>query len=90
MDSRKLLKDLELLTGVGQTAIVLWDQQQGVPVRGDYPLHYNTAHSIELNVTVEIPEWNGKKIRIMLEEDAIFTSPGNPLHRWPPEGIALD
>ena len=56
--------------------IGLWDQQQGVPVRGDYPLHYDTAHSIELNVTVEIPEWNGKKIRIMLEEDAIFTRQG--------------
>ena len=27
---------------------------------------------IELNAAVEIPEWNGKKIRIMLEEDAFF------------------
>ena len=33
---------------------------------------YNTAHSIELNVAVEVPEWGGQKVRIMLEEDAWF------------------
>ncbi len=52
--------------------IGLWDRQGGVPGRGDYPLLPNTAYSIELNAAVEIPEWNGKKIRIMLEEDAFF------------------
>ena len=52
--------------------IGLWDQQEGVPGRGDYPLHPHTAYSIELNVTVPIPEWNNQKIRIMLEEDAFF------------------
>ena len=52
--------------------IGLWDQQDGVPGKGDYPLFPNTAHSIELNVTVEIPEWDNQKIRIMLEEDAFF------------------
>ena len=51
--------------------IGLWDQQEGVPGKGDYPLYPNTAHSIELNATVNIPEWN-KDIRIMLEEDAFF------------------
>lgn len=51
--------------------IGLWDQQQGVPVNGDYPLYPNTAHSIELNAEVFIPEWN-RKIRVMLEEDAFF------------------
>ena len=51
--------------------IGLWDQQEGVPGKGDYPLYANTAHSIELNATVNIPEWN-KDIRIMLEEDAFF------------------
>ncbi len=56
--------------GAGPT-IGLWDQQQGVPGRGDYPLYPNTAYSIELNATVNIPEWN-KDIRIMLEEDAFF------------------
>ena len=43
-----------------------------MPGRGDYPLYPNTAHSIELNAAVEIPEWSGQKIRVMLEEDAFF------------------
>ncbi|MDH3733523.1 MAG: aminopeptidase P family protein [Gemmatimonadota bacterium] len=52
--------------------IGLWDQQGGVPGRGDYPLFPNTAHSIELNAAVAIPEWGGQVVRIMLEEDAFF------------------
>ena len=51
--------------------IGLWDQQGGVPGKGDYPLYPNTAHSIELNAGVFIKEWD-KEIRIMLEEDALF------------------
>ena len=57
--------------GAGPT-IGLWDQQGGVPGRGDYPLYPNTAHSIELNAAVAIPEWDGQVVRIMLEEDAFF------------------
>ncbi|MDZ7692527.1 MAG: M24 family metallopeptidase [Balneolaceae bacterium] len=56
--------------GAGPT-IGLWDQQGGVPGRGDYPLYANTAYSIELNATVKIPEWD-QDIRIRLEEDAFF------------------
>ncbi|MCB0581251.1 MAG: aminopeptidase P family protein [Phaeodactylibacter sp.] len=56
--------------GAGPT-IGLWDQQEGVPHRGDYPLYANTAYSIELNTAVFLPEWN-KEIRIMMEEDAFF------------------
>ncbi len=56
--------------GAGPT-IGLWDQQEGVPGKGDYPLYPNTAHSIELNAEVYIPEWD-REILIMLEEDAIF------------------
>ncbi len=52
--------------------IGLWDQQDGVPGRGDYPLFPNTAHSIELNARVPVPEWGNKQVRIMLEEDAFF------------------
>lgn len=51
--------------------IGLWDQQGGVPGKGDYPLYPNTAHSIELNAGVYLKEWD-KEIRIMLEEDAFF------------------
>lgn len=56
--------------GAGPT-IGLWDQQGGVPGKGDYPLYPNTAYSIELNAGVYIEEWD-KEIRIMLEEDAFF------------------
>ncbi len=58
--------------GAGPT-IGLWDRQEGVPGAGDYPLYPSTVFSIELNVTVSIPEWYGKEVRIMLEEDALFT-----------------
>jgi Xaa-Pro aminopeptidase len=52
--------------------IGLWDQQEGVPGRGDHPLYPNTAYSIELNARVAVPEWDGQQIRVLLEEDAIF------------------
>ena len=47
--------------------IGMWDSQDGVPGTGDYKLYPNTVYAIELNTTVNIPEW-GKDIRIMLEE----------------------
>jgi Xaa-Pro aminopeptidase len=57
------------------TTLGMWDAQDGVPGDGDYPLHLNTAYSIELNAATYIEEW-GKEIRIMLEEDAFFDSSG--------------
>ena len=57
--------------GAGPT-IGLWDQQDGVPGKGDYPLYANTAYSIELNARTTVEEWDGKEVRIMLEEDAFF------------------
>jgi len=53
-------------------AIGMWDKQGGVPGTGEYPVHNRTAYSIELSVTVPIPEWDGQEVRIMLEEDAFF------------------
>lgn len=50
--------------------IGLWDQQGGVPGRGDYPLFDETCYSIELNVRKDVPEWDGQPVRIALEEDA--------------------
>jgi len=58
------------------STIGMWDQQDGVPGGGDYPLFSDTAYSIELNVTSEIPEWDNQKIRIMLEEDAFLSETG--------------
>jgi Xaa-Pro aminopeptidase len=57
------------------TTIGMWDSQGGVPFTGDYPMHYHTAYSIELNCTVNIPEWK-KDIRIQLEEDGYFDESG--------------
>jgi hypothetical protein len=57
------------------TTLGMWDSQDGVPGDGDYPLHLNTAYSIELNNAVYIEPWK-KEIRIMLEEDAIFDGSG--------------
>ncbi|MBH31769.1 MAG: Xaa-Pro aminopeptidase [Candidatus Marinimicrobia bacterium] len=53
------------------TTIGMWDSQGGVPGHGDYPLHSNTAYSIELNAKVQIQQW-GKEVAIMLEQDAFF------------------
>lgn len=57
------------------TTIGMWDMQGGVPFTGDYPMHYKTAYSIELNCTVNIPDWK-KDIRIQLEEDGYFDESG--------------
>lgn len=51
--------------------IGLWDQQDGVPGSGDYPVYPNTAYSIELNSATFVSEW-GKEVRIMLEEDGYY------------------
>jgi len=57
------------------TTIGMWDMQGGVPFTGEYPMHFKTAYSIELNATVPIAEWK-KDIKIMLEEDGYFDEIG--------------
>jgi Xaa-Pro aminopeptidase len=57
------------------TTLGQWDMQNGVPFTGDYPMHHKTAYSIELNCSVNIPEWK-KDVRIQLEEDAYFDETG--------------
>jgi Xaa-Pro aminopeptidase len=52
--------------------IGMWDNQKNIIGAGDYPLYLNTAYSIELNAAVSIPEWNGKVIRMMLEQDGFW------------------
>jgi hypothetical protein len=56
--------------------IGLWDNQVAVEGAGDYPLGVNTGWSIELAVEIDVPEWAGQTIRIMLEEDAFLDSTG--------------
>jgi len=55
--------------------IGMWDMQGGVSGSGDYKLFPNTAYSIELNASTDIPEWK-KSIRIMLEEDGFYDGKG--------------
>jgi Xaa-Pro aminopeptidase len=54
----------------------MWDQQGGVPGLGDFPLHEDTAHSIELNVRSVVPEWGNIDVRIPLEQDILFRRGG--------------
>jgi len=50
--------------------IGLWDYQEGVPGRGDVPVLPNMWFSTEMQVTTPVPEWNGQKVRMAVEEEA--------------------
>lgn len=52
--------------------IGMWDNQGSTPVRGDWPLHANTAYAIEGNIKQVVPEWNNQTVQIMLEQTAFF------------------
>ena len=51
-------------------AIGMWDNQAG-DASGEHPIYDRTAYAVELNARVPIPEWGGKEIRVMLEENAV-------------------
>jgi Xaa-Pro aminopeptidase len=57
--------------GAGPT-IGLWDRQDGVPGAGDRAVRRDTAYSIELSAELDVPEWGGDPIAVMLEEEAFF------------------
>ena len=52
--------------------IGMWDNQGPTPVRGDWKLFPNTAYAIEGNVKVELAEWGGQWVQILLEQSAVF------------------
>ena len=52
--------------------IGMTDYQQGVPVRGDFPLNAYSWHSIELNARHKVKEWGDQEVRFALEEDAFL------------------
>ena len=60
--------------------IGLWDRQDGVPGRGDVPIRAGTWHSIELQASTPVTEWNGQPVRMMLEEEAALGHDGQM--RW--------
>jgi hypothetical protein len=56
--------------------IGLWDNQQGVPGRGDVPIVPNSWFSIELQAKTPVPEWGGQELEVALEEDAAIDEQG--------------
>lgn len=55
--------------------IGLWDMQQGVPgLQGTYPLFNHTMYSLELNATIDLPEWKDDAFVFPLETDIMFTN----------------
>ena len=55
------------------TTIGMWDKQEGVPGSGDYPMHANTAYSIELTAMVDVPDsWSTEPMRVKLEQDGLY------------------
>lgn len=51
--------------------IGLWDKQNGVEGSGDYPVHDNTAYSLELNATAYC-ETYGCDVRFAMESDILL------------------
>mgnify|MGYP000395083174 CR=1 FL=1 len=52
-----------------------WEQKRCVG-RGDVPLEYNYAFTMELSVAGPVPEWGGQEVRLGQEEDVVFTREG--------------
>ena len=60
--------------------IGLWDYQDGVPGRGDHKVIPSMWFSSELQATTPVPEWDGQKVRMAVEEDFFLGADGMP--RW--------
>ena len=56
--------------------IGLWDYQDGVPGRGDAKVIPSMWWSIELQATTPVPEWDGQRVRMAQEEDAVIDAAG--------------
>ncbi len=52
-----------------------WEQER-CEGRGDVMLDYGQAFTMELSVTDVVPEWNGIRLRMSVEEDVVFTEEG--------------
>ena len=56
--------------------IGLWDYQSGVPGRGDPLVIPSMWFSTEMQVTTPVPEWDGQRVRMAVEEEAEMTAEG--------------
>jgi Xaa-Pro aminopeptidase len=52
-----------------------WEQVNN-PGRGDVKLVPNSCFTVELSVTMPVPEWGGQDLRLSLEQDIVFTGDG--------------
>jgi hypothetical protein len=52
-----------------------WEQGR-CPGRGDVALRPNYAFTMELSVADAVPEWDGQKVCLSIEEDVVFTRDG--------------
>lgn len=50
----------------------LWDNQLTVPGSGDYPLHGSTLYALELCTYSAVPEWDGQRVRMALEQGIVL------------------
>ena len=50
----------------------MWRDQGPTPGTGDWPLYPMTGYAIEGNVTVTVPEWDGQRVQMKLEQGAVF------------------
>lgn len=60
--------------GIGARIAVDWPVAYGDRVR--YPLELNRWYSVELGVSIPIPEWDGRAVSIGLEDTAALTERG--------------
>lgn len=56
--------------------IGLWDRQRPIAGRGEIQIRPNTWHSIELQATANVPEWDGKPVQFRQEEEAYLDAEG--------------
>ncbi len=54
--------------------IGLYDQQEGVPGRGDYPLFDDILFSFEMYIEHTVPEWDDQQIKLATEQIVAFTA----------------
>ncbi len=67
------------LNGHGAGPLIgLWDYQDGVPGRGDFPVMAGMWFSSELQATTAVPEWGGQPVRMAVEEDFVLGADGKP------------
>ena len=54
-------------------SVGMYDNQGFVPGHGELIVHDNTCYALELNIKQPIPEWDGQKAMMMLEETIGFS-----------------